>query len=585
MRKTLLVLTLVTISLILFQTILIINLSLDLSDDLDFRARTVQQGSASLCINYPAELNNTCPEVFNQSTRIENNTVFCEFNATHYSGEDAFARIVDPIPLGIMFNVSENGSVKLWANNSGVGLNTLLIEVIDNSSCPLPKVYEYDFEVLFINDPPEFIGSLRSYEVREGATVLGAFFLSREFTDPDDPILNYTVFGNNNFNVRINSDSSVDIISPLGNCDDEEHIFFRATDPPGLYDDSNMVTLTPICDPPDETPAPSGGGAPPCVTEWQCNSWSACLTNGTQYRDCFDINACDPDNYRRRFWQECEYIPPVEEEEEEVEEEEIQIETPTPPVLQIEEDGLFTTVIITVLVISMVAIVYYGFRKEIRILYARLLWYLMRHQQKQLLLSSEDKEKLLDSINKQADKLAVKDDVVDSFDKDFKQLLSIQKDYYVHSLNLKDKFNVIEFKKNVEKIVLVDSLKKAFKLGFAKYYFLNNKQFYLSKAYVFSYVQELRQLVLNTSSSSRKDMNFKVSELPIKGSGINKIYASIHNAYLALQFREVESAKGYYLACIEFYEDLTDDQKSKVRGEISRLYEYLTYVITWWLKK
>lgn len=50
-----------------------------------------------------------------------------------------------------------------------------------------------------------------------------------------------------------------------------------------------------------------GGG---CLPKWECKSWSACLQNGTQNRECNDIKGC---SYKNKIteWRACVYTVPI----------------------------------------------------------------------------------------------------------------------------------------------------------------------------------------------------------------------------------------------------------------------------------
>ncbi|MBD3249873.1 S8 family serine peptidase, partial [Candidatus Woesearchaeota archaeon] len=70
--------------------------------------------------------------------------------------------------------------------------------------------------------------------------------------------------------------------------------------------DNNYPNCNYDCGPcPGTATAPSGGGGGAsrrsiCVEQWQCRPWGICYPNGTQYRECWDMNRCD-DLYNQRI--------------------------------------------------------------------------------------------------------------------------------------------------------------------------------------------------------------------------------------------------------------------------------------------
>ncbi len=85
----------------------------------------------------------------------------------------------------------------------------------------------------------------------------------------------------------------------------------------------------PVSDPAPPPPSPPAGppGFPDfgiiepepiveeCVESWSCSDWGICYPNGTQTRECIDLNACGTEDDKPEIVQECIYEPiePVEE--------------------------------------------------------------------------------------------------------------------------------------------------------------------------------------------------------------------------------------------------------------------------------
>jgi len=48
-----------------------------------------------------------------------------------------------------------------------------------------------------------------------------------------------------------------------------------------------------------------------CTENWICSEWSPCYPNGTQYRNCTDLNRCGTTRNKPVEIQNCTYIPPT----------------------------------------------------------------------------------------------------------------------------------------------------------------------------------------------------------------------------------------------------------------------------------
>jgi len=83
-----------------------------------------------------------------------------------------------------------------------------------------------------------------------------------------------------------------------------------------------------------ETVYYSGGG---CLPSWECSEWSGCLKNGTQIRECVDVDGC---SYKNQRFEEknCTYVSEIIEEEEDEESEPVVNETQEPVIVILDEE-------------------------------------------------------------------------------------------------------------------------------------------------------------------------------------------------------------------------------------------------------
>jgi len=89
--------------------------------------------------------------------------------------------------------------------------------------------------------------------------------------------------------------------------------------------------------------------------------------------------------------------------------------------------------------------------------------------------------------------------------------------------------------------------------------------------------------VLQTSKVEAGDLVKEVKEIDIlaKVGAIEKVIIMITNAYIALQYEELEIAKKKYLELLTVYEKLSVKEQEAVFEDVSRLYHNISYVNSW----
>ncbi len=553
-------------------------------------------GNVNIYLLPTVTINNTCSAGFNQSTSVLDYTYHCQLGVVNPGNISVEFGYMPHGIEGLNVSVNSSGYMTIWGDQRAVGNNTITLFLSDPDTDMLLAFQDYEFEVFDINDPPFLVSNIPSFNIPVN-TVISAFDLDDHFDDPDNDPLTYAVVGNSNFDVTIDGDSSVSFFVSGDFCGDED-VYFTATDnstlPPQNYTvDSNMVTLNAVCPEPDSPPgAPTPPSAPDrCTPEWRCERWGRCYPNGTQSRRCIDLNGCDPNNLERIFWQECEYIPDPEvedPEEEDVVEEEEEEEPFTPdrerPVLVGEDERDFVGVIVAVLlVLAVLLFVYALFKKEILGLYARLSWWMTRKARKELLLSEPEKDELLGLVSDAEKHLSLDKSSPDykSSDEIVQNVLGAQRLYLKYVFNLDLEFTNEDLERVADKRIVHDSLRTVLRLLFKKLSYLEQNKVLISRIHVAVLLEELRQMVLNTSKYAKKDYGFSVKEQPVTGSALQKCVAVLYNAMIALQFREMDLAESKYISLLKFYEELPEEQKSLVYDDTSRLYHNIKYVLSW----
>jgi len=105
------------------------------------------------------------------------------------------------------------------------------------------------------DDPPVLTLALPDVTMQEGETVIGVFDLDGYFTDPNNDTLFFS-YGYSHLAITIHGNHSVDIAAE-SNWFGAERVTFRGTDPYGaLAEDTIVVTVLPVNDPPVLGPVP-----------------------------------------------------------------------------------------------------------------------------------------------------------------------------------------------------------------------------------------------------------------------------------------------------------------------------------------
>lgn len=174
-------------------------------------------------------------------------------------------------------------------------------------------------DFVIANNPPVLVRNLPN-ETWNMNTILISIRLDDYFIDPDGDKLTYTATMVPNIQIIIDNITSRITYRPDANWYGNRSVIFRATDPYGLYAESNIVFLEVVYvqpPAPPNIPTPSatggggggGGGAMPCEEVWDCSPWGPCLPNGIRTRKCADLALCDTDLLKPNESEICGYWP------------------------------------------------------------------------------------------------------------------------------------------------------------------------------------------------------------------------------------------------------------------------------------
>ena len=334
-----------------------------------------------------------------------------------------------------------------------------------------------------------------------------------------------------------------------------------------------------------------------CNETWNCTEWGPCMPNGTQTRICTDLNNCGLELKKPDLVQECEYIGTCDDGIKNCHndscEEGVDCGGPCTPCKSIqvpfpfeEERNIFIYILTGAILLILTAILlYHYFRKEINSALARAGWILSGRKKKQILLSPEDKKKLLNGIidlEKKMGRYKLYEILIK-----YSELIK----YYMIKAcgtGLTPEFDKDELEKVLHKNKkrVREILRKIFVSTFSRYLQIEQDKDLITKTNIILLMEELRNLVLQTSKTTPEDAAREIKELKASegAKGVEKIMVTITNIYIALEFLELRVAKKKYLEILPEYEKLEIGDQEAVFDSISRLYHNISYVNTWLAK-
>ena len=550
---------------------------------------------------------------------------------------------------GMNFSINDTGGVRIWGNQSGLGYYSTEITASDNSTCPLNSSKIYAFQIIDVNDPPYLKALIPSRTIIAGTTAsvyyLNGYF--DDWDDPYLNYTVSTT-ANIQVTIDQNT-SEVNIYSPATFCDSETIYFTAIDKGNLTADSNMVQISSQCATKAPSTGGASASSSAICQPKWQCKEWSACLPNSTRYRDCVDLHGCDTNNLQQTFWESCEYVPTCFDGIQNQGETDVDCGGPCPvclpqascsdgiqnqgetgvdcggpcqacnvaptcsdgiqnqnetgvdcggPCAACKElqvpalistnsgSGVGTAIAAGISIIG-IALFYLLFRKEIKKTLARIGWWFTRRQRKQILISNSDKLAIMDALKKMEHSISLsrKKQEFRSDEKIVQNVVQQNRIYLSKALALPIEFTTQEMTEKANKVILQDSLKNVFSLFMKKQSVLETKKVTLSRFHLSTLLEELRLLIIVTSRTSKADYNFIARESSVEGDSFSKMVHLMYNAVLALQFIEVDKAKERYLNMLNIYETLSEKQKSVVYDDLTKIYNYIKYELSWSTRK
>ncbi len=255
----------------------------------------------------------------------------CSLNYT-LNDDDALIFSSEFTSLPTIFQINRTGFFNFTVSQSTEGNHSAIISVTESGdTCSREQIsnYEYNFSLIYENTPPEYFRNITDIHLKPYESYL--INLYSNFRDVDEDVLAFYSSDHSPI-LDIEIDETGDVIITAGDYCDPQTVLFIAEDPSLATDVSNpLVNVYIDCTNQDtvesqlSSSSSSGGGGSgggggfirTCEEDWSCLEWSDCyppdldrhpdFLSGYKKRDCYDKEACDPDNYEKTIYEDCNY--------------------------------------------------------------------------------------------------------------------------------------------------------------------------------------------------------------------------------------------------------------------------------------
>ncbi len=341
-----------------------------------------------------------------------------------------------------------------------------------------------------------------------------------------------------------------------------------------------------------------------CYPEWECTDWTICRKDGTKERACFDLNEC-PTNDQIRFGipeitQFCVYSESCSDGIKNNNEMGVDCGGPCEPCKTIESPSIIFDsnkilswfIGIIVAMIATILILYKIFRKQIKQIFSKLVWLLVKKTARQIYLGGKEKERILKEVENYGKDLSnkIKKDKLtnNELNELESELFVLFRKSFAEMLDLDFEATKEEFMKKIMKletteefrIIIINFIERFIRLE------KEGRKEVDGRKEIFSDIDEiildfnaLKFFIFNISD--KVDISrFKDIKLKTKTSKNNlfKIINETNKAYIYLQHLQLKKGKNTYLEMIELYESLDEKDKTKIYELTSTLFKILTYV-------
>lgn len=328
------------------------------------------------------------------------------------------------------------------------------------------------------------------------------------------------------------------------------------------------------------------GPQPVCEENWLCEEWGPCYTNLTQHRTCRDLNECDTKLYIPHTEQLCSFDPTCSDGILNGDETGIDCggSCPECPVIETPDfisPGVFNmwlllALILGVLLVSGVSRLYH---EEIRKALARLAFFLSRRKTKEFLLSSEEKNILLENILKS--ERMVEENADWDAEKKYGKVTVVARQLLSTLGRLPEEFSREELLQGLQKRKITQDASTLILSLFDKIFLIEASKLDYDKAFLYALSEELRLLVCAFADYSVAELERDLVEFRLSEdiSFLEEILVRFINIYRALQFEQYDFAKKEYAEVLAAYEDLPKQDQEPMYEEIEHLFTTMKYLI------
>lgn len=316
------------------------------------------------------------------------------------------------------------------------------------------------------------------------------------------------------------------------------------------------------------------GPQPVCEENWLCSEWTNCQPNGTQTRDCEDLNSCTSELFRPHEMQECLYIPTCNDGIQNGDETGVDcggscsacpvIETPSEISPERFNMWLLFALLTSLLLVSGVLRLYH---EEFMRMLSRLDMMLSKHEEKEILLSREERNLFLEKIAKAERKCQENSSYAELAEQGRLLLATIAK--------LPEAFEKEELETALKNRKVAHLLINFYET----IYSLEGTETAFSEVYAYSLSEEMRLIVAELSEGKPAELERPMKQFMIDEtkSYLEEAFIRIVSIFRALQFEQYEFAKLEYDKLLATYEDLPEEDQEVMYDETRHVFETFKY--------
>jgi hypothetical protein len=332
-----------------------------------------------------------------------------------------------------------------------------------------------------------------------------------------------------------------------------------------------------------------------CYPSWECGEWTPCRDDGTQERICLDENSCNEGEQKRfgipTLIKLCAYLESCTDGVKNGNELGVDCGGSCEPCKTIElaaiiqdSNKILTWVIGSLIFILLAIIILYKiFKKQIKELFSKLAWNIVKKHARQIYLLGNNKKNFISELKSYENKLVKisKDGKIDKKEKD-----KLDSDFFILFRKLFSEILEINYDSSKElfmkKIIALETTEE-----FRKILLNLTNRFLIFESDGRKGIVTINDIILDyniikfiaiTVSDSLKTELKQINLVSLKQDELMEMITLINKSYILLQRNNSKESKEIYLKIIKKYENLNEKDKSKIYDLTTILFNILTYV-------